>query len=151
MMGGRKLCQKKFEHSKIKELGTYKNYLQENAFLHGDLEEEVYMKIPPGFEKKQSNLVCRMKKSLYGLRQASRCWFAKLASALKDYGFNQSYSDYSLFTLTKGKIQINILVYVDDMIIAGNDTMAMSIVKDYLGNCFKMKDLGVLKYFLGLV
>lgn len=120
-----------------------------NAFLHGDLDE-VYMKIPPGFERKGSNMVCRMKKSLYGLKQAPRCWFAKLATALQDYGFKQSYFDYSLFTLTRGRIQINVLVYVDDMIIAGNDKVAMSIFKDYLGKCFKMKDLGVLKYFLGL-
>ncbi|KAJ4717148.1 Retrovirus-related Pol polyprotein from transposon TNT 1-94 [Melia azedarach] len=88
-----------------------------NAFLHGDLEEEVYMKILPGFERQQSNVVCRMKKSLYGLKQAPRCWFAKLATALKNYG---------------------------------NDKVAMASFKEYLGRCFKMKDLGVLKYFLGL-
>lgn len=122
-----------------------------NAFLHDDLEEEVYMKIPPGFEKSDNkNVVCRMKKSLYGLKQAPRCWFAKLTMALKSYGFKQSYLDYSLFTLTKGKIQINVLIYVDDMIIAGNDKVALAVFKDYLGTCFKMKDLGVLRYFLGL-
>lgn len=121
-----------------------------NAFLHGDLEEEVYMKIPPGFDNKNSNLVCRMKKSIYGLRQSSRCWFEKLATALRRYGFLQSYCDYSLFTLTRGNIQINVLVYVDDMIIAANDKVALNVFKDYLGRCFKMKDLGILKYFLGI-
>ncbi|CAM8938019.1 unnamed protein product [Rhodiola kirilowii] len=69
---------------------------------------------------------------------------------LKNYGFQQSYSDYCLYTLTRGAIQINVLVYVDDMIIASNDKVALTIFKDYLGKCFKMKDLGVLKYFLGL-
>ncbi|RVW45537.1 Retrovirus-related Pol polyprotein from transposon RE2 [Vitis vinifera] len=97
-----------------------------NAFLHGDLEEEVYMKLPPGFESSDPNLVCRLRKSLYGLKQAPRCWFAKLVTALKGY------------------------VYVDDLIISGNDSAALKTFKAYLSDCFKMKDLGVLKYFLGI-
>ncbi|RVW61844.1 Retrovirus-related Pol polyprotein from transposon RE2 [Vitis vinifera] len=121
-----------------------------NAFLHVDLEEEVYMKLPPGFERSDLNLVCRLRKSLYGLKQAPRCWFAKLVMALKGYGFLQSYSDYSLFTYTKGNVQINVLVYVDDLIISGNDSAALKTFKAYLSDCFKMKDLGVLKYFLGI-
>ncbi|RVW87469.1 Retrovirus-related Pol polyprotein from transposon RE2 [Vitis vinifera] len=121
-----------------------------NAFLHGDLEEEVYMKLPPGFERSDPNLVCRLRKSLYGLKQAPRCWFAKLVTALKGYGFLQSYSDYSLFTYTKGNVQINVLVYVDDLIISGNDSAALKTFKAYLSDCFKMKDLGILKYFLGI-
>eukprot|EP00261_Vitis_vinifera_P040707 XP_019081950.1 PREDICTED: uncharacterized protein LOC109124308 [Vitis vinifera] len=121
-----------------------------NAFLHGDLEEEVYMKLPPGFERSDPNLVCRLRKSLYGLKQAPRCWFAKLVTTLKGYGFLQSYSDYSLFTYTKGNVQINVLVYVDDLIISGNDSAALKTFKAYLSDCFKMKDLGVLKYFLGI-
>ncbi|RVW41167.1 Retrovirus-related Pol polyprotein from transposon RE2 [Vitis vinifera] len=121
-----------------------------NAFLHGDLEEEVYMKLPPGFERSDPNLVCRLRKSLYGLKQAPRCWFSKLVTALKGYGFLQSYSDYSLFTYTTGNVQINVLVYVDDLIISGNDSAALKTFKAYLSDCFKMKDLGVLKYFLGI-
>ena len=121
-----------------------------NAFSHGDLEEEVYMKLPPGFESSDPNLVCRLRKSLYGLKQAPRCWFAKLVTTLKGYGFLQSYSDYSLFTYTKGNVQINVLVYVDDLIISGNDSATLKTFKAYLSDCFKMKDLGVLKYFLGI-
>ena len=96
-----------------------------NAFLHGDLDEEVYMKLPPGFNVRTPGLVCRLKKSLYGLRQAPRCWYAKLAASLKTYGFLQSYSDYSLFTLHQGSVQLNVLVYVDDLIISGNDASAV--------------------------
>jgi len=121
-----------------------------NTFHHGDLDEEVYMKIPPGFKNTNQNLVCKLKKLLYGLKQAPRCWFAKLSIALKRYGFVQSYSDYSLFTLHRGEIQISVLVYVDDLIIVGNDIAAMKFFKAYLGECSNMKVLGVLKYFLGL-
>ena len=121
-----------------------------NAFLHGDLAEEVYMKLPPGFESLDPSLVCRLRKSFYGLKQAPRCWFAKLVTALKTYGFLQSYSDYSLFSFTKANIQINVLVYVDDLIISGNDSATLCTFKAYLSDCFKMKDLGPLKYFLGI-
>lgn len=121
-----------------------------NAFLHGDLREEVYMKPPPGFKPSNPNLVCRLRKSLYGLKQAPRCWFAKLATALKNYGFRQSYSDYSLFTYVHGEIRIHMLVYVDDLIISGNQLEAIRRFKQYLCGCSKMKDLGPLKYFLGI-
>lgn len=121
-----------------------------NAFLHGDLDEQVYMKFSPGFNAGKPGLVCRLKKSLYGLKQAPRCWFAKLAASLKKYGFLQSYSDYSLFTLHQGQVHLNVLIYVDDLIISGNDSSAIVRFKNYLGKCFHMKDLGTLKYFLGI-
>ena len=121
-----------------------------NAFLHGDLEEEVYMKLPPGFEKKSPGKVCRLRKSLYGLKQAPRCWFAKLSDALKTYGFEQSYSDYSLFMLRRRNTELYVLVYVDDIVISGNQSDAIHKFRDYLGHCFHMKDLGKLKYFLGI-
>src|SRR5688572_23357200 len=89
-----------------------------NAFLHGDLSEEVYMKVPEGFPN-HHNQVCRLKKALYGLKQASRQWFAKLVHELHSQGYSQSKNDYSLF-LKKSEAHIIIAaVYVDDIIITG--------------------------------
>ena len=119
-----------------------------NAFLHSDLHEEVFMLPPPRFGNKAE--VCRLLKSLYGLKQASRQWFAKLSSTIVNQGFVQSKSNYSVFTRIKGGSIIIILVYVDDILIASNDVDALNSFKQLLDSKFKLKDLGTLKYFLGL-
>ncbi|KAH9697023.1 hypothetical protein KPL71_023424 [Citrus sinensis] len=121
-----------------------------NALLHDELNEEVYMRLPPGFTSNESGMVCRLRKSLYGLKQAPRCWLTKLAAALKTYGFAQLSSDYSLFTLHRDSIHLLVLVYVDDIIVSGNNSEAIRVFKMYLSDCFYMKDLGPLKYFLGI-
>ena len=121
-----------------------------NAFLHGDLLEDVYMRLPPGYGRKGETRVCKLQKSLYGLKQASRQWFLKLTSALKDAGYQQSKADYSLFVRSKGASLTAILVYVDDVILAGNDLSFIEKTKEFLASRFKLKDLGKLKYFLGI-
>ncbi|KAL8095905.1 hypothetical protein AgCh_037043 [Apium graveolens] len=122
-----------------------------NAFLHGDLIEEVYMKIPKGHPLYSTpNAVCRLLKSLYGLKQASRQWFAKLVTVLLGLGFVQAVADYSLFTYTKGSSFIIALVYVDDILLTGNDQSVIEHIKSVLHSSFTIKDLGLVKYYLGL-
>ncbi|GJS95733.1 putative RNA-directed DNA polymerase [Tanacetum coccineum] len=122
----------------------------DNAFLYGDLDETVYMKPPQGYYDTECNKVCRLKKSLYGLKQAPRQWNAKLTGALIENGFNQSKSDYSLFTKSDNGVFLALLVYVDDIIITGNNSSEIDKFKEFLRTKFMIKDLGNLKYFLGI-
>ncbi|KAK6146357.1 hypothetical protein DH2020_020226 [Rehmannia glutinosa] len=112
------------------------------------------MELPPGFHRQgelplPKRTVCKLLRSIYGLKQTSRQWFAKLSSALLAYGFHQSAVDHSLFTFTRASAFIVLPVYVDDIVIGGNDYSAISHVKEFLASSFKLKDLGDLKYFLG--
>lgn len=121
-----------------------------SAFLHGDLHEEVYMEIPPGLEVPTPGVVCRLNKSLYGLKQASRQWYAKLAEALYSRAYVHSLHDYSLFCKRTDSSTMYIAVYVDDVLITGTDMEEVNQLKSFLHNTFKIKDLGRLHYFLGL-
>ncbi|KNA13496.1 hypothetical protein SOVF_116290 [Spinacia oleracea] len=96
------------------------------------------------------NVVCQLKKSLYGLKQAPRQWFSKLSETLIKFGYIQSKADYSLFTKTTQHDMTIILVYVDDLLISGSIEEDIRALKDMMSNTFHMKDLGELKYFLGL-
>ena len=92
----------------------------------------------------------KLQKSLYGLKQASQNWFSKLSHALQEAGFSQSKADYSLFTWITTASSTYVLVYVDDILITGNDPKAITTLKVFLDNSFHLKDLGTLKYFLGI-
>ncbi|GJS12476.1 ribonuclease H-like domain-containing protein [Tanacetum coccineum] len=120
-----------------------------NAFLYGDLDEVVYMRPPEGYFP-EGNKVCKLKKSLYGLKQAPRQWNAKLTSTLIENGFGQSKYDYSLFTKTDKGVFLALLVYVDDIIITGNNIAEIEKFKIFLKSKFRIKELEKLKYFLGI-
>lgn len=126
-----------------------------NAFLNGDLEEEIYMSLPLGYTPKEGivlppNPVCRLNKSLYGLRQASRQWFLKFSSTLMSLGFQTSHSDHTLFISHNHGKYVAVLVYVNDIVIASNDNDSVTRLKEDLKKSFKLRDLGLLHYFLGL-
>eukprot|EP00253_Pinus_taeda_P020809 PITA_20809 len=121
-----------------------------SAFLHGDLHEEIYMEQPIGFIQTDSSLVCRLKKSLDGLKQAPRAWYAKMDSFLLESVFSRCYSDNIVYTKKVGKSLIILVLYVDDLILSGSDPNLINHVKSSLKKKFEMTDLGHLHYFLGL-
>jgi len=118
------------------------------AFLQGDLEEEIYMLQPEGF--RNSNKVCHLKKSLYGLKQASRVWNKKLDSSLKDFGLKQSRVDPCVYSQSSSKGILIVAIYVDDLLIFSNDQNLKSSLKKNLMSTFEMKDIGPARFVLGM-
>ena len=122
-----------------------------NAFLYGELQEKVYMEAPPGFTSGFSeNEGCRLRKALYGLKQSPRAWFGRFTSAMKKFDYRQRNSDHTLFLKRRGGRTTCLIIYVDDMIITGDDRDEIANLKGKLFQEFEMKDLGRLKYFLGI-
>ena len=120
-----------------------------NAFFNGDFSKEVYMQPPHGLSIK-SNKVCHLRLALYGLKQVPRAWFAKFSSIISRLGYMASHYDSALFLRHIDKCTILLLLYVDDMIITGDDLSGIQELKDFLSQQFEMKDLGHLSYFLDL-
>ncbi|XP_019246574.1 PREDICTED: uncharacterized protein LOC109226237 [Nicotiana attenuata] len=113
------------------------------------------MKIPPGLSAPSTSsssapLVCKLQKSLYGLREASRQWYAKLSQALFSRGYIHSLIDYSLFVKKSPSSTVFLAVYVDDIILSRDDFSEISALKSFLDAQFRIKDLGLLHYFLGI-
>jgi hypothetical protein len=122
-----------------------------NVFLHGDLREEVYMEQPPSYvDQTHPNLVCRLKKVLYNLKQAPRAWFDKIGQYLVTSGFQTSNAKFSLYVKKTDHGIVVIVICVDDLIITGNSDANIFDLKKLLKQKFEMKDLGKLCYFLGI-
>ena len=123
----------------------------QNAFLHGNLYEDVYMSQPPGFSHPQfPSHVCKLKKALYGLKQSPQAWFFHLSSRLIALDFHGSRSNSSLFIYHSATVTIYFLIYVDDLIIIASQPSAIDTLLHHLQLDFAIKDLGNLNFFLGV-
>jgi hypothetical protein len=120
-----------------------------NAFLHGDISEEIYMEQHQGFMH-NSYLVCRLKKSLNGLKQASRAWYSKMDSYLLSQNFVRCKSELNVYILKTVDSLLLLVLYVDDLVITDFSTSAIVEVKRILHDKFLMTDMGLLHFFLGL-
>ncbi|GKC39641.1 retrovirus-related pol polyprotein from transposon TNT 1-94 [Tanacetum coccineum] len=119
-----------------------------NTFLHGYIDEEIYMLSLQGYGKVGKGQVCKLNRSLYGLKQASRQWNHELTKFLTIMGYVQSKHDYSLFVKKDQGMFTTALVYVDDVLITGNSESEIVTLKQALDKKFTIKGLGLAKYFL---
>jgi hypothetical protein len=122
------------------------------VFLHGDLEEEIYMQQPQGYEVKgKENLVCRLNKILYGLNQAPSHWYLKFGRFMIEHGYSRCDSDHCVyFKRLENGSYIILLLYVDDMLVTGSNMQDINVLKNKLANSFAMKNLGAAKKILGM-
>jgi hypothetical protein len=118
-----------------------------NYFLHGDLSEEIYMEQPHGFIQ-NSSLVCRMKKSLYGLKQTPRAWYEKMDSYLISHDFIRCKYDSNVYMMRNTNSIMILVLYVDHLLITGSSALSISFVKDIFHNRLSMMDMGPLHFFL---
>src|SRR4051812_2062224 len=111
-----------------------------NAFLNGNRSEVVYMQPSPGIFAPEGH-ACRLRRALYGLKQAPRAWFERFRQSLLFIGYTQSTADYAMFCRTTQFGIVILILYVDDMVITGSDSAAISCLKQQLRTVFEMKDL----------
>ncbi|GJS57920.1 retrotransposon protein, putative, ty1-copia subclass [Tanacetum coccineum] len=121
------------------------------AFLNGYLDEDIYMVQPEGFvDPNHPRKVCKLQRSIYGLKQASRSWNKRFDEEIKRFGFAQNFDEPCVYQKASGSNVTFLILYVDDIIIMGNHIPSLQSVKDYLGKCFAMKDLGEVAFILGI-
>lgn len=127
----------------------FKQFDIKTAFLYGELEENIYMKPPPGLDYKDG-FVCKLEKSLYGLKQSPRCWNKKFSTFLQNFGFKASTADKCVYTGFVKDIKVLLVIYVDDGLIFSSQTSAIDTVLDQLSNCFEVKIIEEANYFVGI-
>ncbi|KAK1594668.1 hypothetical protein QYE76_008240 [Lolium multiflorum] len=121
------------------------------AFLNGDIEEELYMVQPKGFvDPENADKVCKLQRSIYGLKQASQSWNLRFDRVIKDFGFIRTHGEACIYKKVSGSSVAFLILYVDDILLIGNDIELLSSVKGYLNKSFSMKDLGEAAYILGI-
>ena len=121
------------------------------AFLNCNLEEEVYMKQPKGFSSSEGeHLVCKLKKSIYGLKQPSRQWYLKFHEVITSFGFEENIMDQCIYQKVRGSKICFPVLYVDDILLATNDKGLLYEVKQFLFKKFDMKDMGEASYVIGI-
>jgi hypothetical protein len=121
------------------------------AFLNGFLKEELYMMQPEGFvDPENADKVCKLQRSIYGLVQASRSWNIRFDEMIKAFGFTQTYGEACVYKKVSGSSVAFLILYVDDILLMGNDIEFLESIKAYLNKCFSMKDLGEAAYILGI-
>ena len=121
------------------------------AFLNGNLLEDVYMTQPEGFvDPKYPNGARKLQRSIYGLKQASRSWNLRFDEAVKEFGFMKNEDEPCVYKKVSGSAIVFLVLYVDDILLIGNDIPTLQIVKSWLGKCFSMKELGDAAYILGI-
>ena len=113
------------------------------AFLNGNIEEELYMVQPGGFiDPKDAGKVCKLQQSIYGLKQASRSWNLRFDEVIKAFGFVQNVEEFCVYKKVSGSSVAFLVLYVDDILLIGNDVKFLESVKEYLNGQFSMKDVG---------
>ncbi|GJV53750.1 retrotransposon protein, putative, ty1-copia subclass [Tanacetum coccineum] len=126
-------------------------WLIKNTFLNGYLDEDIYMVQPKGFvDPNHPRKVCKLQRSIYGLKQASRSWNKRFDEEIKRFRFAQNLDEPCVYQKASGSNVTFLILYVDDIIIMGNHISSLQSVKDYLGKCFAMKDLGEAAFILGI-
>ena len=121
------------------------------TFLHGDLEEEIYMKQPEGFVVKgNKDLVCKLKISLYGLKKFPRMWYQKFDTYILSLGFVRRKSNHCIYSKEEGGNFIYVTLYVDDLFLIGNNMDTIKDVKKHLSSKFDMKDIGGANFITGM-
>ncbi|KAH9760840.1 Integrase catalytic domain-containing protein [Citrus sinensis] len=121
------------------------------TFLNGDLEEEVHMRQPEGFiSEGNDHLVCKLKKSIYGLKQASGQWYLKFHNVISSFGFTENIMDQCIYHKISGSKIIFLVLYVADILLASSDLGVLHEVKRFLSQQFDMKDMGEASYVIGI-
>src|SRR3954468_23318420 len=121
------------------------------AFLNGNIEEVLYMMQPEGvFDPRNAGKVCKLQRSIYGLKQASRSWNLRLDEVIKAFGFVQNVEEFCVYKKLSGSSVEFLVLYVDDILLIGNDKKFLGEVKEYLNGQFSMMDLGEAAYILGI-